>query len=484
MKRTICYRLALVLCFVLPMSWQLQAQPANAVQGLIQQFAANEQLRGASIGFCAIDATSGETIASHQSELNLTPASVLKLVTTAAALDILGADYRFITQFLLDTTKVGSQTHQRLIIRAGGDPTLFSHYFSTENEAQLLLKNWATTIARQLPARQLDVLQLDLSAYDQQYVPNAWIWEDMGNYYGAGIYALAAYDNSCTLHFISPPRSGQPTTISRVSPAAARFSYDNQVLSSDENRDKAYVFGSPFDNYRVIRGSIPKNRTNFRVKAALPSPPQVLAEALCQELQRLGVKVLRVEQCYEPTTSGRLLLEHQSPSLKQIVEATNRESVNLFAEHLVKQLAYERYGQGNFRQGLEIIDNYWRQQGVSFSFLDDGSGLSRLNAISAGQLCSALHSVYRQPKIAADFFGSLPAAPGGTLWYFSKELFPKHCLRAKSGSMTRIRSFAGELRTSSGKTVLFTLLINNFSVSQNQIIRQIQRLLSDIRTSY
>ncbi|MFV0522225.1 MAG: D-alanyl-D-alanine carboxypeptidase/D-alanyl-D-alanine-endopeptidase [Mangrovibacterium sp.] len=472
----------LFLLFCCLSSVKLRAQ--NSAQLAIQRFEADEQLKGTSIGFYAIDAQTGSLIASSQNQLNLTPASVLKLATTTAALDILGTDYQFTTVFGRNSTSVDGKTKQNLILTAGGDPTIGSKYFFSSGSANQLVKDWAHIIYNRIHAKSIHQLIIDLSIYDKQYIPNTWIWEDMGNYYGAGVYALSAYDNMCTLHFRSPAEPGKLTAITGVSPHYANIKFDNEVLSSDINKDKAYVFGSPFDNYRVVRGTIPKNRTDFKVKAALPSPPQTLANELADELESLGIKVDNVKLTYTPTTPKDTLFIYHSPKLKQIVKVTNHESVNLFAEHLVKQLAYEKYGQGNFRQGIVIIQNYWRNKGIDLPYMEDGSGLSRFDAITAEQLCKIVYSAYQNPKISNAFLNSLPIAPNGTLWYFSKGIFNNNCLRAKSGSMTRIRSFAGELKTDSGRTVLFALITNNFPVNQNILIKKIQVLLNNIKTMY
>ncbi len=469
----ICY------CFTL-----VNVYAQNPVQVSIQQFESDPQLSGTSIGFCAIDARNGKIIAESKNNLNLAPASVLKLVTTSAALDILGPDYQFATTFGIATeTKFGEKS-ENLIIKAGGDPTIASKYFFSEVSAAQLTRNWANSIAKQTQIKKFNKLILDLSIYDTQYIPNTWIWEDIGNYYGTGVYALSYFDNMCTLHFKSPAEANQATSITRVSPSFAEIELNNQVLSSSINKDNAYVFGSPFDNHRVVRGTIPKGRSDFAVKAALPSPPETLAHDLKTQLNSLGIKVEKIELHYQPVKISQILFEYKSPSLKQIVSVTNHESVNLFAEHLVKQIAYEKCGQGNFKVGLEEIKKYWAAKGISFSYLEDGSGLSRFNAITAEQLTQVIYSAYTNPRISAPFFNSLPIAPAGTLWYFNSDLFRNNSLRAKSGSMTRIRSFAGEIKTDKGNTILFSLITNNFPVNQSDLIKKIQTLLADIKRNY
>jgi D-alanyl-D-alanine carboxypeptidase/D-alanyl-D-alanine-endopeptidase (penicillin-binding protein 4) len=146
------------------------------------------------------------------------------------------------------------------------------------------------------------------------------------------------------------------------------------------------------------------------------------------------------------------------------------------------QMAFEKVGKGSLAGGLEIMSNFRKEHGISNQFIqEDGSGLSRCNAISANALVHLLRYM-KQSKNQEVFLESLPLAGEGTLRLFSKEDFPGESLQCKSGSMRRVRGYAGYLKCLSGKELAFAILLNNFSGSQQDIVKKIHKLLFTVRT--
>lgn len=171
----------------------------------------------------------------------------------------------------------------------------------------------------------------------------------------------------------------------------------------------------------------------------------------------------------------------ESPSLAEITKVLNYESVNLFAEHFLKQIAVESTGIGNRDEAIEIVEANWKQKGVQPDFfMEDGSGLSHFNAVSPRFFVNLLQVMSNNP----DFANSLPGAGEGTLHHFDKTLFPGRTLKAKSGSMTRVRCYSGYLNTSSGKQLAFSIMFNHFSGSHSALISEIENLLIELKESY
>ncbi|MDX1285049.1 MAG: D-alanyl-D-alanine carboxypeptidase, partial [Draconibacterium sp.] len=158
----------------------------------------------------------------------------------------------------------------------------------------------------------------------------------------------------------------------------------------------------------------------------------------------------------------------------EIAEVLNHESVNLFAEHYLKHLAVVQNGLGNRNDAIEIVQNYWKKRGLTtdYFYMADGSGLSRFNAVSPGFYTNFLIKMSDNKF----FLNSLPSAGEGTLDRFNESLLPGLTLQAKSGSMTRVRCYAGYLKTNSGKTLVFSFMFNHFSGSHSALIREIQKL--------
>jgi D-alanyl-D-alanine carboxypeptidase/D-alanyl-D-alanine-endopeptidase (penicillin-binding protein 4) len=173
----------------------------------------------------------------------------------------------------------------------------------------------------------------------------------------------------------------------------------------------------------------------------------------------------------------------QSPPLKEIIRVTNHESVNLFAEHLLKHLAFQKTGLGTTDDGCKFVMQFWKDKGLDMNgfFMNDGSGLSRFNAITASQMVSVLNYMKTKSVNSDVFFESLAEVGNGTLTVFNQDSFPEGCLHAKSGSMTRVRCYAGYLTSNSGREFSFTIMLNNFSYSQKEATLKIEELLVELR---
>ena len=173
----------------------------------------------------------------------------------------------------------------------------------------------------------------------------------------------------------------------------------------------------------------------------------------------------------------------QSPSLREIIRVTNHESVNLFAEHFLKHMAFQKTGLGTTKDGCKFVVQFWKDKGLDMTgfFMNDGSGLSRFNVITANQMVDILNYMKTKSTYSSDFYESLAPVGRGTLTVFKNESFPNGCLRAKSGSMTRVRCYAGYLNTISGRQLSFAIMLNNFSCSQTEAIRKIEEVLVELR---
>ncbi|MCD6355363.1 MAG: D-alanyl-D-alanine carboxypeptidase/D-alanyl-D-alanine-endopeptidase, partial [Prolixibacteraceae bacterium] len=371
-----------------------------------------------------------------------------------------------------------------LVVIGGGDPTLGSEHFSYLKGNDRFLEQWAGKI-RAAGIRQVEGdLILDGSIYDSEKIPPTWIWEDMGNYYGAGASAFTIFDNLFRITFRSPRQAAKPTQILSINPPMPKLNFVNEVVSSNDNRDLAFVFGSPFDRTRVIRGTIPKNRSAFTIKVAMPHPEEVLAKELINQLAKKGV-FLTGKIKYQKTDKSKVqvIYIHESPEMAEIVKVLNYESINLFAEHLLKQIAVEKAGAGSRGKGIEIINKYWASKDADTKSLimEDGSGLSHFDAVSPAFFTQVLTYMYTKSANRNVFFQSLPPAGKGTLYLFDSQNFPAESLHAKSGSMTRVHCYAGYLTQKSGKMVAFSIMVNHFSGTHSKLAKAVETLLISLR---
>ncbi|MDR1860424.1 MAG: D-alanyl-D-alanine carboxypeptidase/D-alanyl-D-alanine-endopeptidase [Bacteroidales bacterium] len=472
----------LFLLFLASLSISGNAQQSG-VNSLVNNWITNSMLQGASISVCFRDAHSGDIIADHNADLYLAPASTLKLWSTATAMELLSPDFRFTTELALAGKQHGDTLHGNIIIIGGGDPALGSRYFP-EHYGDFL-QSWVDSL-KQRGIRHIngDIIP-DASAYDDAPVPDNWTWDDIGNYYGAGPSGLTAFDNMYEVHFFTPTKVGQPTKILFTTPETG-ISFDNRTLSSTTMRDLSVIYGSPTDYTRIIKGTLPRGKADFAVRGALPNPPRILAQCLATKLHNSDIAFNgRIQPVRYHRTAADSLAEVRiaattSPTLFEIAKETNYISVNLFAEHLLMHPAYVKSGFASATDGIRLLKQFWSSKGVSTNFsMYDGSGLARANAVTTAQTTAMLFYMMNKSSYSEQYFQTLPPAPEGTLSYFRK--FPDGSLRAKSGSMSGIRSFAGLLRTKSGKELLFHIILNNFRCSQADAISAIEELLLAVR---
>lgn len=441
----------------------------------------SKELANAGIGISVLDISKGSTLTQSEPQISLVPASIMKVVTTATALEVFGPDFRFNTTLSYSGIIRNDTLFGDLQIIGGGDPTLGSGYFPETRNFQ---EEWIKAIQKNRIKVITGNMLVDASIYEVQMIPGSWVWEDLGNYYGAGASGISVYDNLYEIHLKSPEIADQPTQIIKVVPKIPNLELQNEVRSSDINSDQAYVFGSPEDSRRVIRGTIPKGKTDFVVKASLPDPSALLASEFREKLSGSGICFSGITN-YEKTKSeisGQLSVI-QSPPLREIIKVTNHESVNLFAEHLLKHLAYNNSGLGTTKDGCKFVVQFWKDKGLDMTgfFMTDGSGLSRFNSVTASQMASILNYMKTRSAYPHDFYQSLPTVGNGTLTVFKNENFQNQSLRAKSGSMTRVRCYAGYLTSQSGRQLSFTIMLNNFSCSQTEATRKIEEILVELR---
>ena len=447
------------------------------------RFISDTALKHASVSVCIADALTGETVYEHNSSVSSVPASVMKLITTAVAIEMLGPDYTFTTHIgfsgKIDTlSKVLSGN---IIIKGGGDPSLGSVNFS-ENYNDFL-RSWVNEI-KKLGIKKIEGSVIsDDSYYDYRPTPSKWLWEDIGNYYGAGAYGLSVFDNLYEIHLKSTSGSPAPV-IKEIIPAE----YEPEILNhlrASGTADYGNIFSSPYGTSATMEGIIPAGQNDFVLKASISDPPLLLAKIMTKMLNSAGITLTeepstaRLVKNYNPDDFS-LITETVSPPLSKIIEVLNHESVNLYAEHLLKELG-KKYGTaGSTYAGIEVVMSFLRKNGIDNSglYMEDGSGLSPLDAINTRLLSNVLSYMETSGKYFGDYFSSLPeAGKNGTIKYhFTDPIFDNR-LRAKSGSMTRVRNYAGYLTTIKGNKLVFSIIVNNFSGSSGQIVAGVENIL-------
>ncbi len=461
----------------------------NNVQSKLLSIINDESLVNASIGFYAVDMKTHDVVAEYKPEQSLVPASTLKLVTTSAALEILGKNFRFKT-IIQYSGKIDSTGNLKgnIYIKGGGDPALGSKLFEKNYYQPFFLDIWSDSI-KALQISSIDGrIIADASIFKENVVPATWIWGDIANYYGAAAYGISVYENTYKIFFKSGKSHGDSTEITNIKPTV-NINFKNTVLSSDINKDKAYIYGAPYDNYRYIEGTIPKNKKDFVVKGAIPDPPYFIAQELNNMLDSNGIKIkktpatLRILNITNDTIKRTDICTTLSPYLKSIIYWTNLKSNNLFAEHLLKYIGYIKYSTGDNVSGTKAVKEFWKSKGINTSgmYLNDGSGLSRYNAITAKQLVDILQYMRNKSPNYETINKSLPVAgKTGTLSLMCRGEKAQGRIRAKSGTMARVKSYAGYVTTINNKELAFAIIVNNYNGSSIKLKRKIEELFNEL----
>jgi D-alanyl-D-alanine carboxypeptidase/D-alanyl-D-alanine-endopeptidase (penicillin-binding protein 4) len=464
----------------------LSAQTSS--QQILSDFQKNNSVRNAALSIYVADSKTGEVLFSTEPQLCLTPASVQKLITSATALEIMRGDYRFKTIVWANGEVSNGKLTGDLVITGGGDPTLGSENFCDVGEKKKFLSDWVHLIKKAGIDTIIGNIVADPSIFSDQDVPNSWLWEDVGNHYGAASSGISVYDNIFELIFNVPALEGQAAEVVKVQPEIPGLLLKNEVLSSPKKSDNANVFGSPFDTYRVIKGTLPAGLTNFIVKAAVPDPALLLASELKKALNDSFVTVTGdIEKKrlinQKEIASDKILIDWPSPALSEIVEKMNKESINLYAETLLKHIGLAVSNEGSTTAGTDAIKDFWVQKDIDTQnlFMADGSGLSRQNAFTAKTLVDILVFMKNKSQWFDTFQNSIPVTGiEGTQKNYFQDSILKGKARAKTGSMTRVRSMAGYMTTQNGKEITFAIMVNNYSGNSASLTRNIENFMESL----
>ncbi len=446
-------------------------------------------LRNATIGFCAVETETGKIIAENQANLSIPTASTTKLFATASAIEILGPNYAPTTRiYFTQKPDANGIVLGDVWIRGGGDISLGSRYYNESGKEADFLQKWADTLFKMGVRSIHGDLIGDASEFGYQGIPDGWGWSDIGNYYGSGPSGLPIFDNMLRYYFKVNGNLGAKAELLRTFPEIEGLQFNSYIVGSKQSGDNSYIFGGPFSNYRFGNGHLPINSNNFMVKGSLPDPELQFATELRKALIARGIQIsgkaigarnLETGIAWKRYSTLHLFFTNKGQTVQSIAFWTNQKSVNVFAEQLVCWIGYQANGHGDTENGINQLEKYWKGKiPTEGLYLTDGSGLSRSNAISAKHFCDLLVYMHRS-KNNQTFLETLPIAGiSGTLKDVCQNQAAHGKIYAKSGTMKRIKSYAGYAFNSEGKKIAFAITINNYNTSNEQVLRRIEKVMN------
>ena len=421
----------------------------------------------------------GEVIDSYRADKVVPPASVMKLLTTGAALEILGPGYKFPT--ILEYTGMieNGVLHGNLYIHGSCDPSL-----GWKGQTGFLAK-WVKAVQKAGISTIDGAVIADMTMLDGEAQNPNWLCEDAGNYYAPGIFALNYYGNTMNIVL----QSGEPGTVAKVvktEPYVEDVYFINRIRCDKIQYDGAFVSGLPYSRERYLTGAVPSNLGTFGVKGDLPNPGLLLARHFTNRLREAGITVKRDATYiadYNPLTPPRTeLYIHYSEPLSEIIKETNVNSNNLYAEALFRYLGTRYTLPGTIHNSQDLLRDFWRRRGVNVqnAIIKDGCGLAPQDAVSAKAFVQLLSFMAHSNNKEA-WINSLPVSgQSGTL----KSLCPKTELEgrihAKSGTIAGTKNFAGYIDMPNGETWVFAILINSAPGKAKNVQHVIQQYLLDV----
>jgi D-alanyl-D-alanine carboxypeptidase/D-alanyl-D-alanine-endopeptidase (penicillin-binding protein 4) len=475
-----------IIHFIIFLLYPLLIWTQSTVDTVLEGYKKDKDLQHATYSFCVIEASSGKIIKEYNSELALIPASTLKIMTTSAALGILGKDFTYKTNFYTfqKTDSLAGSTTNNLLIKGSGDPSFNSSYFYTGDSV------FFNPILQKLKTKGIKKINgsiiADVSYFDNT-IPSSWIWGDIGNYFGAGANGLSYRDNKFSL-FYNSSVINTTANLESISPSyfSKKITIQSAVISAG-SEDDAFVFGDPNGYSRKVTGAIPPNKKHYEVEAEMPEPALFFLDQLQTELKKNNLitndakLIINESPNKYDVKSAQLVYTHTSPNLEKIVYYTNTKSNNHYAESLLKTIgAFKSGKQGTIENGIDAVKYYWEGRGVDVTGLHmaDGSGLSRANTITTKIQATVLSKIYRDTVMYNSFNICLPVAgKNGSMTNLCKGSFAENNMRAKTGYINRARGYCGYVKTKAGKELAFSVLFNNYDCTPKEMKLKIEKFL-------
>lgn len=440
----------------------------TGLKGAIDTILTDSRLDGGAASVVVADAATGDTLYQRDRGDRLMPASNTKLPTSAAAMAILGPDYRFRTDALSTGTRQGSVLRGDLYLRGSGDPTTLAADYDA------LAAGVAASGIKRVTGR----LVADDTRFDSRRLGRSWAADDESSYYSAQTSALTVapdtdYDAGSVIVSVAPGTRPGAAPKPALTPPTDYVDLDIRATTVPAGRPNTLNIEREHGSNTIsITGDVPLGASTTKEWVTVWEPTGYAAAVFADALAAHGVRVTGgPTRLGRPTPAGaEPLATHTSMPLKELVRPFMKLSNNMHAEALTKTIGYETAGRGNgtWSAGLAGISDYLKKEGLDTAALRqvDGSGLSRMNNIPAAEFVKLLLAVRDAPWYA-DWYESLPVAcapdraVGGTLRSRMCKTPAALNARAKTGTLTGASGLSGYVTDAGGRELVYSIVLNN-----------------------
>jgi serine-type D-Ala-D-Ala carboxypeptidase/endopeptidase (penicillin-binding protein 4) len=464
-----------------PAAKDVSPKAGTSLQDAAERIAARPELRSGRVGIRIENLTTGETLADVDGEKLFQPASNMKLYTTAAALDVLGPDFRVRTSVYAAQPDAQGVVTGDIILYGRGDPNLSDRFNEKKGDRTITpLETLADQVVAAGVKRVTGDLVGDESYFRAAPLGDGWEWNDLQWWYGTEVSALSAADNNLTLTIRPGARAGAPCEIS-IFPETPLVTISNRTTTGAAKDDPIGIHRGLADNVLDVYGGLPAGSDGLTLSLAVHDPALFTAHLFKRMLQKRGVAIDGGVRREDANSRARKPLDLNqvkeiagidSAPLSEMVRTVNKVSQNLHAELLLRHLGKTRAAQDKDADalGAEVVADFLKKAGVDPASLRlrDGSGLSRLDSITPQATVKLLAFMHRHPT-SAIYFDSLPVAGvDGTLRGRMKNSRAEKNLRAKTGTLDDVSALSGFVQTADGQTLVFSILLNQLNRARNE----------------
>ena len=422
-------------------------------------------LAGAKVSIMVLDAESGKAVYIRNEKNGLNAASNVKLVTSAAALALLGPEFRWKTAVLGLVPAEGGRAvnpagelQGDLFLRAAGDPTL-----TTQDLAELASELGAIGLRRVHGG-----LLVDASAFDSATVGPSYDEKDESAAFRAPSSAASLNGNAVAVTITPGPSAGAPARVV-LDPPSANLVLAGRVITAAKGPAAPIVQTSDVGNGQtrvIVSGRILLGSEPRILLRRIVQPDLFLGQTFKQILQKRGITIDKpVRVAAAPKDGLRTLATHDSPTLAVVVHELGKRSNNFVAEQVLRTLGGEVMGRpGTWQKGLDAVARYLEGMGIgkgSYT-MRNGSGLYDSNRFSAEQIATVVRSAMRDFRISGEFLASLAVSGAdGTLANRMTGSAAERYVRAKTGTLAKVSCLSGVAGAPGQKPLVFSLLMND-----------------------
>ncbi|HYO21634.1 MAG TPA: D-alanyl-D-alanine carboxypeptidase, partial [Flavisolibacter sp.] len=362
------------------------------------------------------------------------------------------------------------------VIKPSGDPTLGSWRWKTTSEDSVMAR--ITRAILQKGIQTFGSFTVEASGWEAEAIPGGWIWNDIGNYYGAGADVLNWRENQYDLVMKSGKNIGDPVAIVETKPALHNFDFVSNVTSGAKGSgDNSYIYFPVASFTAVVRGTIPVNEERFTISGAMPSSQNQFLATLNDSLSKRAIIKEAANIVTDKFSKNRLsenitvFHTESSPPLDSISYWFLKRSINLYGEALARTIAVRQGKTASSDNGAEEMQTYWSKKGIGVDKTElniyDGSGLSPLNRTTTHAQVSILQYAKKQPWFSG-YYNGFPEFNG---------------MKLKSGTISRVKSFSGYHTSKDGKQYILSFIVNNYNGSSSSLVQKMYRVLDVLKTS-